>query len=121
MSIAVFEYLDELSDIVDIIGIIILMFGFLKGIIELIKTEFKTMTKKESFYTSIQTLRSKVGLYILLALDFLIASDIIGSVVHKTKDELFKLAIVIVIRIIIGYFLSKEITEIREYSKENSE
>ncbi|WP_196885725.1 DUF1622 domain-containing protein [Aureivirga sp. CE67] len=121
MNNVVFEYLDELSDIVDVIGILILMFGFLKGIIELIKTEIKALNKKENIYASIQTLRSKVGLYILLALDFLIASDIIGSVVHKTQDELFKLAIVIVIRIVIGYFLSKEITEIREYSKEDSE
>ncbi len=116
--ILIFEYLDELSEIIDVIGIIILMFGFLKGIIELVKTEFKTWRKEEDFYTAIQTLRSKVGLYILLSLDFLIASDIIGSVVHKTQEELIKLAIVIVIRIVIGYFLSKEITEIREYSKE---
>ncbi|MGW9685495.1 DUF1622 domain-containing protein [Flagellimonas sp. 2504JD1-5] len=103
--------LSLLSEIVSYIGVVVLMYGFAKGLIQLIKTEV-TLKRKDDFFGSIQNVRSKIGLYILLALDFLIAADIIDSVIHRTIDELTKLGIVIAIRIAIGYFLGKEITEI---------
>ncbi|WP_136466426.1 DUF1622 domain-containing protein [Flagellimonas onchidii] len=105
------EGLSVLSEIVSYIGVVILMYGFAKGLIQLVKTE-TTLKRKDDFFKATQNVRSKIGLYILLALDFLIAADIIDSVIHRNIDELTKLGIVIVIRIAIGYFLGKEITEI---------
>lgn len=118
----IFEYiksgLSVLSEVVNYIGVLILMYGFAKGLIQLIKNE-TSKKKNDDFFNSIQNLRSKIGLYILLALDFLIAADIIDSVIHRNLDELTKLGIVIVIRIAIGYFLGKEIAEIHEAKPHN--
>lgn len=113
--------LSVLSEIVNYIGILILMYGFAKGLIQLIKNE-TARKKNDDFFNSIQNLRSKIGLYILLALDFLIAADIIDSVIHRNLDELTKLGIVIIIRIAIGYFLGKKIAEIHAVNskKENN-
>jgi uncharacterized membrane protein len=60
----------------------------------------------------IQTIRCQLGVYILLALDFLIASDIIMSIVDLSMEELIKLSATIVLRIAMGYFLGKEIEEL---------
>ena len=106
------------SEIVSYIGVLILLYGFIKGLIQFIKNQ-TTRKNNEDFFTSIQNLRSKIGLYILLALDFLIAADIIDSVTHRNLDELIRLGIVIVIRIAIGYFLGKEIAEINKSDEKN--
>lgn len=106
----IFEYL---ADGIDIIGITILLYGFAKAIIRFIKVEFK----KEEFgikVSSLQAIRCEIGIYILLALDFLIASDIIHTIFEMEMDQLLGLAIMIVVRTGIGYFLGKEIQEISD-------
>ena len=62
----------------------------------------------------IQDIRCELGIYILLALDFLIASDIIHTITDLNQEQLVELSVMIVIRIAIGYFLGKEINEIHE-------
>jgi uncharacterized membrane protein len=51
-----------------------------------------------------------------LALDFLIASDIIHTIMKINTEQLIELSVMIILRIAIGYFLGKEIEEI--HSKE---
>lgn len=118
----VIEYIKEVlsivSNIVNFIGVLILIYGFGKGVIQFIKNE-TSRKEKTAFFDSIQNVRSKIGLYILLALDFLIAADIIDSVINQDINELTKLGIAIVIRIAIGYFLGKEINEINSSSTNN--
>ncbi len=59
-----------------------------------------------------QRIRLELGIYILLALDFLIASDIIHTIMDIDQKQLIELSIIIAIRIAIGYFLGKEVDEI---------
>ena len=61
----------------------------------------------------IQKIRSQLGIYILLSLDFLITSDIILSIVDLSYEELIKLSTTIALRIAMGYFLGKEIDELK--------
>jgi uncharacterized membrane protein len=100
-----------IADIVDIIGICILIYGFAKLLLkylyeEFFNNSFKTPLKK------IQGIRCELGVYILLALDFLIASDIIHTIMDITTEELIQISVMIVLRTGIGYFLGKEIEEI---------
>ncbi|NOQ71117.1 MAG: DUF1622 domain-containing protein [Crocinitomix sp.] len=60
----------------------------------------------------IQKIRCELGIYILLSLDFLIASDIIHTIMKITTEELIELSVMIILRIAIGHFLGKEIEEI---------
>lgn len=60
----------------------------------------------------IQKIRCELGVYILLALDFLIASDIIHTIMDITTEQLIELSAMIVLRTGIGFFLGKEIDEI---------
>jgi uncharacterized membrane protein len=45
----------------------------------------------------------------LLALEYLIAADIIATVIHPAFEEIAILAGIVVIRTVISYFLEKEI------------
>jgi uncharacterized membrane protein len=54
-----------------------------------------------------------MGVYILLSLDFLIASDIINSITDLSKEQLINLGTMIALRTIIGFFLGKEINELK--------
>ena len=105
--------LDAISIGIDLVGISILLVGFIKGIILYVKSELPQQGGKSGI-TLIQELRCKIGLYILLALDFLIASDIIHSTVHTELKDLYELGIIVLLRTAIGYFLGKEIQEIQE-------
>jgi uncharacterized membrane protein len=106
--------LGNISFGIDLAGISILLVGFIKGIILYIKSEFLKQNDRSGI-SLIQALRCKIGVYILLSLDFLIASDIIHSIIHKELKDLYELGIIVVLRTTIGYFLGNEIKEIEEH------
>ncbi len=112
----IFHIFKIIAQIINVIGISILIFGFSKELIKYIITEFKTGIGKTPT-KGIQTIRCQLGLYILLALDFLIASDIILSVAELSMEELIQLSVTITLRIAMGYFLGKEIDELNSELK----
>ena len=61
-------------------------------------------------------IRLEFSLYLLLGLEFLVAKDIILSIVQQTWDGLGKLLVVVSLRIILSYFIAKEVERI-EYHK----
>jgi len=74
----VFSFFIIIADIINIIGVSILIFGFTKELIKYISTEIKNGVMMTPI-KAIQRIRCQLGIYILLALDFLIISDIIFS------------------------------------------
>jgi uncharacterized membrane protein len=100
----------QIAEIIDIIAISILLFGFVKILLKYIVIEFKNFQKTQ--IRLLQRIRCDMGIYILLALDFLIASDIIHTISELSHSQLIELSVMIVLRIAIGYFLGKEINEI---------
>lgn len=110
----IFEWIEYIADIV---GISILILGFVKGLIVFFKMEYDNITGGDTF-DDILSLRSTLGGYIILSLDFLIISDIIHSVVKPELWELLNLAIIVVLRTSIGFFLGREIMELRHNEKE---
>lgn len=106
------EVLIYAPEIIDLMGVIILLIGFVRGVIEFFKMEISRFKGKGNQFRTMQILRCDVGLYILLALDFIITSDIITSMVHTDMDDLINLGAIVVLRTVIGYFLGKEIEEV---------
>ncbi|MDP3785439.1 MAG: DUF1622 domain-containing protein [bacterium] len=56
-------------------------------------------------------LRRNFAEKILLGLEFIIAADIILATLVYTQQDLIKLGAVVIIRILLGYSLKKEITQ----------
>lgn len=98
------------SEIINIIGVVILLFGFLKVLFKYLRIESKKIMSTP--IRLIQRIRCELGIYTLLALDFLIASDIIRTITELTTDQLIELSVMILLRTAIGYFLGKEVNEI---------
>lgn len=58
-------------------------------------------------------LRADLGTYLLLGLEFLIASDILKTVLEPSLNELAILGGVVILRTILSIFLNKEIKELQ--------
>ena len=102
--------LETIAVTADLVGIAILVFGALKFLVHYLAFEIKRLQGSESV-EGIQNLRLGLGNYILLSLEFMIISDIIQSVVSPTIDDLLLLGLVVTIRIVLSFFLGRELKE----------
>jgi uncharacterized membrane protein len=109
----IFEILETSADL---IGIAIILIGFLRGLYMFIRLEIDRILGKKD-YEELFSLRNILGTYIIISLDFLIVSDIIHSVISPELNELLGLGIIVVLRTSIGYFLGKELHELRKELK----
>lgn len=101
----IFEYL-YIS--IGTIGVTIIVWGVILTIYRLLLLEFKREDHK-SIYRERESIRHLFASYLLLALEFLIAADIILTVIHPSFEEIAILASIVAIRTVISYFLEKEI------------
>ncbi len=106
-------FFNQIAIIIDIIGLLIIIWGFILAFKDFIKKEFSKLNKKENIINS-QMIRCELGTYLILGLEFLIASDVINSVINKTLDELKFLIAIVFIRTVIAYFLGKEIESLAQ-------
>lgn len=90
------------------IGVAIIVWGLILTVYRLLKLEVSRF-KHKTIYRERESVRHQFASYLLLALEFLIAADIILTVIHPTFEEIAILASIVVIRTMISYFLEKEI------------
>jgi len=107
------DILEQAAAWINISGVLILIYGFVKFFVKFLAIEFVKYRLKSPI-SILQNLRREIGIYILLALDFLIASDIIVSITDLSQEQLIRFGVLILIRITIGYFLGIEIQQIKK-------
>ena len=66
-------------------------------------------------------IRIKLWHYLVLALEFLVAKDILESIVNPTYQWLITLWAIVLIRTVLSYFMNKEIAEVKEEMKADEE
>lgn len=118
-----YECLEWAESIVDLTGILILLIGFVKGVLVFLKWEIDKIkgAKGADVYDDVVALRSTLGWYIILSLDFLIISDILHSIISPQFEELINLGIIVILRTSIGFFLGRELMELRHAEQEERE
>ena len=97
--------LDWLMTILNLASIIILVVG----VFLVLKTLFDWRTLKKDYgqrNSRNAEIRKLLASYILLSLEVLVVADIIESVIKPTWTDILKLALIILIRTIISYFLN---------------
>ena len=109
-------FLNILATIIGVISLLIVTYGVFVGFIAFLRNEFKRING--TYTINVRQLRADFGSYLLLGLEFLIASDILKTVVDPTLDELAILGGVVIVRTVLSVFLNKEIKELAE--EENS-
>ncbi|OGB88555.1 hypothetical protein A3H38_02815 [candidate division WOR-1 bacterium RIFCSPLOWO2_02_FULL_46_20] len=92
--------------VLNIIGALITIWGILLALLEFLGKEI--FNRKEAIELN-ETIRLKLGSYLVLALEFFIASDIIKTVITPTWESLGILGVIVAVRTVLSYFLTKEL------------
>ncbi len=96
---------------IGIAGTAVIIWGALLALLELIKLEGERF-KGVDICARRHDLRHHFGSYLLLGLEFLIAADIINTIVSPTLEEVGILGAIVVIRTVINLSLNKEMTDV---------
>lgn len=110
-------YIYNIAYVIELVSFGIMIYGSLLAVLHFLKSELKRFTKSYNI-TVLDIVRHDFGYYILLGLEFLIAADIIQTILKPTNEELIELGGIVVIRILLSYFLGKEIKELKEVKAE---
>lgn len=105
------EMLEVMAVGIDLIGVAIVIFGFNIALIKLLGAISKGAGLRKGL-GNIADARRTLGAYILTGIEFMIASDIIHTVITRELIDLLYVGLLVVIRTAISFFLGKEIAEL---------
>ena len=107
------DYLHHASFAIGVLGVLVIVFGVLCGLVRFIRAEFSAarglVVDEER-----KKLRYVLGYYLLLGLEFLIAADIIDTLMKPRVQDLAVLGAIVIIRTIISYSLNAELKSERQ-------
>jgi len=111
------DFFYMIAQAVEAVSFSIMIYGGIIAFFMFLKNEFSRFTGKFR-YKELNKIRMNFGYYILLGIEFLIAADIIETILKPELQELIELGGIVAIRIVLSYFLTKEINELK--SNENA-
>jgi len=107
------DYLHHASFGIGVLGVLVIVFGVLSGLVRFVRAEFSAarglVVDEER-----KKLRHVLGYYLLLGLEFLIAADIIDTLMKPRVQDLAVLGAIVIIRTIISYSLNAELKSERQ-------
>lgn len=103
-------YLDEISLVVGMVGVLVILWGILLGFVQLVSSEIYRLRGQDT-QSQREELRQHVGYYLSLSLEFLIAADIIHTILQPSLQELAVLGAIVAIRTVISFSLSWELSQ----------
>jgi len=95
--------------------ILLMIIGWVKAIWLLVYRRFVDQS------IPLWRIRIKLWHYLVLSLEFLVAKDILESIVDPNLNGLLMLGLIVVIRTVLSYFLNKEISEVKEEMEKEEE
>jgi len=106
------DILKDISFVIGLISFAIMAYGALLAIVNLIRAEIARFSGKYNI-ERVSVIRRNFGNYLLLGLEFLIAADIIQTIITPTLEELAILGGIVIVRTVLNYFLNKEIENVK--------
>ncbi len=95
---------------VGIVGVAVIVWGVLVSLVTEVRVEVTSLRGRGTARDRI-LLRQELGASLLLGLEFLIAADVIRTVVQPTLEEVAILGGIVAIRTVISYFLHREMAD----------
>ena len=105
--------LSDASHVVGVIGVLVILWGVLVTLLSTARVEYRALRHPRAMRDKL-LLRQHLGSSLLLGLEFLIAADVIRTVVQPTFEEVGILGGIVAIRTVISHFLQKELADDRE-------
>ena len=102
------DYLHQTSFGVGILGVLVIIYGVVIGLLRFLRTEVHAL-RGLKVAADREQLRHSLAYYLLLGLEFLIAADIIDTLMKPGLEDLIVLGGMVVIRTIISYSLNAEL------------
>ena len=103
------EYLHHTSFSIGVLGVSVIVFGVASGLLRFLRSEVLAV-RGMNVDEERKRLRHLLGYYLLLGLEFLIAADIIDTLMKPSIQDLIVLGTIIVIRTVISYSLNAELS-----------
>jgi len=103
---ALHSIINVLSFVLNIVGSSIILYGAAIALIEFFKKEI--FARQDATQLN-ETMRIKLGSYLVFGLEFFIAGDIVKTIITPTWESLGMLGAIVVIRTILSYFLTRDL------------
>jgi uncharacterized membrane protein len=104
--------LESIAGGVGVIGVVVILWGVVIAAVATIRVEVANLRHQQLPKVRVR-LRQQLGSSLLLGLEFLIAADVVRTVVQPTLEEVAILGGIVAIRTVISYFLHKEMADER--------
>ena len=101
-------YLHDTSFGIGALGVIVIVLGVAGGLVRFIRSELLFL-RRGNVDNDRKRLRQLLGCYLLLGLEFLIAADIIDTLMKPNVQDLIVLGAIVLIRTVISYSLNAEL------------
>lgn len=98
------------SSILELIMLLVIVIGTLRAL----KSIAIHVIRREALAADVREIWLHYAGWIVLALEFALAADLIGTIVNPTWDDIGQLAAIGAIRTALAWFLSKDIEEFSE-------
>lgn len=95
--------------VIDLMALVIIVFGALEAFIKSVRTTFSTLTAHER-----RDIWLRFARWLVAGLTFQLAADIIESSITTSWEAVGRLGAVAVIRTFLNYFLERDVAETRE-------
>src|SRR6266849_10614680 len=102
------EYLHHASFGIGVLGVLVIVFGVACGLLRFVRSEIRA-ARGADVGEDRKHLRHVLGYYLLLGLEFLIAADIIDTLMKPSTQDLVILGAIVAIRTVISYSLNSEL------------
>ena len=102
------EYLHHTSFGIGVLGVLVIVFGVACGLVRFVRAELRS-ARGADVEADRKRLRHVLGYYLLLGLEFLIAADIIDTLMKPSVQDLIVLGAIVLIRTVISYSLNAEL------------
>jgi uncharacterized membrane protein len=99
---------------IEAIMVLVLMLGVGQALLALLGL----VATRTSFGPAVRNIWLHFAAWILLALEFALAADLIRTVIAPSWDEVGKLAVIAAIRTVLGWFLGRDIAEFTRAGQE---
>jgi uncharacterized membrane protein len=109
--------LDSIGELVEVVLNAISLILIVVGVIASFAKSIRERHRIPANHPRHTYFRMMFGGWLVVALEFQLAADIVGTIVSPTNAHLIQLGAVALIRTFLNYFLNKELNEQVEYSR----
>jgi uncharacterized membrane protein len=105
-------HVHQVSQAIGVLGIGVILWALVVAVTRLVQVEYASV-RGHPVQKQREALRGHLGFYLLLGLEFLVAADIVETILKPSLPELAGLGVIVAIRTVISFSLSWELSRQR--------